>query len=315
MFGSALLDVAIGMVFVFLLLSLICSAFNELLETRLKNRAGDLEKGIKGLLGANTGLVDKLYSHGLIFSLFRGTYAEAAKNKTLPSYIPSKDFANAVASILGPAGGNIPSAADIRNSINQIPNDQVKSALLTLLNDANDDLETFRAGLEAWFNSAMDRVSGWYKRRAHVIIFACAFLIAVAMNVNSIALAQDLWTNQAKREALVGAAQGYLDKHPASAATNSSTTTTTPQPDLDQGLKADIKALSDTNVPIGWSHEGLQNMDSRPMMWLGALLGWFLTACAASLGAPFWFDVLGKFIVVRSSIKPGERSAPAASKS
>ena len=42
MFGSALLDVAIGMVFVFLLLSLICSAFNELLETRLKNRAGDL---------------------------------------------------------------------------------------------------------------------------------------------------------------------------------------------------------------------------------------------------------------------------------
>ena len=41
MFGSALLDVAIGMVFVFLLLSLICSAFNELLETRLKNRAGE----------------------------------------------------------------------------------------------------------------------------------------------------------------------------------------------------------------------------------------------------------------------------------
>jgi hypothetical protein len=63
MFGSALLDVAIGMVFVFLLLSLICSAFNELLETRLKNRAGDLEKGIKGLLGANTGLVTKVPQH------------------------------------------------------------------------------------------------------------------------------------------------------------------------------------------------------------------------------------------------------------
>ena len=112
MFGSALLDVAIGMVFVFLLLSLICSAFNELLETRLKNRARDLEKGIKGLLGANTGLVDKLYNHGLIFSLFRGTYAEASKNKTLPSYIPSMNFANAVAGLLGPAGGNIPTATD-----------------------------------------------------------------------------------------------------------------------------------------------------------------------------------------------------------
>jgi len=313
MFGSALLDVAIGMVFVFLLLSLICSAFNELLETRLKNRAGDLEKGIKGLLGPNTGLVDKLYNHGLIFSLFRGTYAEASKNKTLPSYIPSKDFANAVAGLLGPAGGNIATAADIRNSINQITNDQVKSALLTLLNDAQNDLEKFRAGLEAWFNSAMDRVSGWYKRRAHVIIFTCAFLIAIAMNVNSIALAQDLWTNQAKREALVGAAQGYLEKHPASAASNPSAAAA-PQV-LDQGLKATIDELKGTNVPIGWSRQGLQNMQLNPMLWLGALLGWFLTACAASLGAPFWFDVLGKIIVVRSSVKPGEKSAPAASKS
>ena len=178
--------------------------------------------------------------------------------------------------------------------------------------DAQDDLEKFRAGLEAWFNSAMDRVSGWYKRRAHVIIFASAFLIAVAMNVNSIALAQDLWTNQAKREALVAGAQGYLDKHPASASANSSAGTT---PVLDQGLKATIDELKGTNVPIGWSRAGLQNMESNPMLWLGALLGWFLTACAASLGAPFWFDVLGKIIVVRSSVKPGEKSAPAPSKS
>jgi len=57
MFGSELLDVAIGTTFVFLLLSLICSAVNELLETRLKNRAGDLEKGIIGLLGSQQGLI------------------------------------------------------------------------------------------------------------------------------------------------------------------------------------------------------------------------------------------------------------------
>lgn len=312
MFGSALLDVAVGMVFVYLLLSLICSALNEILETRLKNRAGDLEKGIKGLLGPNTGLVDKLYNHGLIFSLFRGTYAEASKNNTLPSYIPSKDFATAVANILGPAGGNIPSATDVRNSINQLQNEQVKSALLTLLNDAKDDLDKFRTGLEGWFNSTMDRVSGWYKRRAHVIIFVCAFLIAVAMNVNSISLAQDLWTNQAKREALVGAAQGYFDKHSATAGANSSASATS---NLDQGLKADIDELRATSLPIGWSQSVLRNLGKSPLLWLAAVLGWLLTACAASLGAPFWFDLLSKIIVVRSSVKPGEKSATAPSKS
>ena len=36
--------------------------------------------------------------------------------------------------------------------------------------------------------------------------------------------------------------------------------------------------------------------------------GWLLTALALSLGAPFWFDLLNKFIVVRSTVKPKEKS-------
>lgn len=308
MFGSAMLDVAVGMVFVFLLLSLICSAFNELLETRLKNRSCDLEKGIKGLLGTDTGLVEKLYDHGLIFSLYRGTYAEASQRKTLPSYIPSADFAKALSSLL--VAENSPfDLASIQSSVAAISNTKVKSALTTILNEANGDLQMFQAGLRSWFNSAMDRVSGWYKRRTHVIIFSLGFAIAIAMNVNSISLAQELWTNEATREALVGAAQGYVDKHSTSSASSASTS------NLDQGLKADIDELRSTNLPIGWSRSVLQNLGKSPLLWLAAILGWFLTACAASLGAPFWFDVLGKIVVVRTSIKPGEKSAPAPSKS
>ena len=309
MLGSEMLDVAIGMAFTFLLLSLICSAFNELLETRLKNRAGDLEKGITGLLGSDTGLVKKLYNHGLIFSLYRGTYDEATKKKTLPSYIPSHDFATALSGVL--AAENAPITMDsIKGAIATITNPQVKSALLTLYDDASGDLQKFRKSLEDWFNSAMDRVSGWYKRRTHVTIFALGFIIAVAMNVNSISLAQDLWTNKATRDALVGAAQGYLEKHPASA-----TSASTSASNLDQGLKADIDELKSTSIPIGWSKKVLENLRTYPFLWGASLLGWFLTACAASLGAPFWFDVLGKIVVVRSSIKPGEKSSPAPSKS
>jgi hypothetical protein len=307
MLGSQMLDVAIGMAFTFLLLSLICSAFNELLETRLKNRATDLEKGIIGLLGDNTGLVSKLYDHGLIFSLYRGSYKDAQKNKTLPSYIPSGDFASAVSAILSAENSPI-SMASIQTTIAAIPNAQVKSALSTLFNDANGDLQKFRAGLEGWFNSAMDRVSGWYKRRTHVIIFSVAFLISAAMNVNSISLAQDIWTNQATRDALVGAAQGYLEKHPPSGTANS---TADPAANLDPGLKADIEELKQTSLPIGWSKTVWRNLCKTPLLWGSALLGWFLTACAASLGAPFWFDLLSKIVVLRSSIKPGQKTASA----
>jgi hypothetical protein len=35
-----------------------------------------------------------------------------------------------------------------------------------------------------------------------------------------------------------------------------------------------------------------------------------MTGLAVSLGAPFWFDLLNKFIVVRSTVKPTEKSGP-----
>jgi hypothetical protein len=42
--------------------------------------------------------------------------------------------------------------------------------------------------------------------------------------------------------------------------------------------------------------------------WLLKLLGWLGTAVAISLGAPFWFDVLNTFLVIRSTVKPTEKS-------
>lgn len=44
------------------------------------------------------------------------------------------------------------------------------------------------------------------------------------------------------------------------------------------------------------------------------VFGWLFTAAALSLGAPFWFDLLNKFMVVRSTVKPQEKSQPEASK-
>src|SRR4051812_39062997 len=95
MFGSEILDVAIGMIFVYLLLSLICSAVNEMIEAQMKNRARDLEKGIRNLL-TDTNLADKLYEHPLI----KGLYID---KKGKPSYIPARTFALTLLNIVAPA--------------------------------------------------------------------------------------------------------------------------------------------------------------------------------------------------------------------
>src|SRR5437762_14039335 len=112
MFGSDILEIAIGMIFVYLLLSLICSAASELIEGLFKNRATDLERGIRQLLNDpnGTGLVRKLYDHPLVSGLFKGTYDPGKikdgayqRGSTLPSYIPARNFALALMDVVLPA--------------------------------------------------------------------------------------------------------------------------------------------------------------------------------------------------------------------
>ena len=57
-------------------------------------------------------------------------------------------------------------------------------------------------------------------------------------------------------------------------------------------------------MPIGWRNQDLRDPD----YWAGATPGWLLTAFAVSLGAPFWFDLLNRVMVIRSTVKPREKS-------
>ena len=307
MFGSEMIDVAIGMIFTYLLLSLICSAINELMERSLKNRAADLERGLRELLDdqAGSGLVKRVYDHGMVNGLFKGGYDPAASDKSnLPSYIPSRNFALAILGILAP-DGSVPGAkVNFSDAVAKIGNAKVKNALTAMLTLAEDDLDKFRENIENWFNSAMDRVSGWYKRRSQVILFTLGLITAGVMNVNSISIANDLWVHKAQRDAFVSAAQGYLGNHPAKDG----------QTGPESGLKSNIDNMESYGLPIGWNINWHRDRWAWLRFGIGSLLGWFVTACAVSLGAPFWFDMLNKFMVVRSTIKPHEKSSEEKSK-
>jgi hypothetical protein len=57
-------------------------------------------------------------------------------------------------------------------------------------------------------------------------------------------------------------------------------------------------------VPIGWSND--ESPKSR-YYWFMKVAGILASALAATLGAPFWFDVLNRFVDVRSTIKPRDK--------
>jgi hypothetical protein len=326
MFGSAILDVAIGLVFVFLLLSLICSAANELVETILKKRARNLEKGIKELI-TDDAFVAKLYNHGLINGLFRGNYETASKGfgpfNKLPSYIPAQNFALAVMDLTGKLSNpSIMPGPDKKEDSSKtddtdarkadgIP-EKVTQALSAFERATRNDAATFRKHVEDWYNSAMDRASGWYKRRTQWFIMALALVFAVVLNVDCIEIAKRLSNDSALRQGLVASAQAMASKQSNDNA------------DAKRAIEGDLTRLNSLGLPIGWPERDFaktRNQSPIAYWWTTVThtapdraLGWLLTALAASLGAPFWFDLLNKIIVVRSTVKPHEKSQPEASK-
>jgi hypothetical protein len=65
-------------------------------------------------------------------------------------------------------------------------------------------------------------------------------------------------------------------------------------------IKDAVEAISTVSLPIGWSEF------PKREQWLTMPLAWLITAFAVSLGAPFWFDLLNKFVNVRASGKAPE---------
>jgi len=223
---------------------------------------------------------------------------------TLPSYIPSANFAAALLDIVtrgadasaASAAGSTSSRITletVRRQISTIQNPPVQRALLVALDTAEGDLRKAQANIEAWYDSAMDRVSGWYKRKSQVILFALGLLVAVVGNVDTVKIARFLYADKPTRDALVAEAQSRAE----SAATAGQT-------------GAVIARIQDLRLPIGWNREPLTLSDLPKLLW--ALPGWLTTAFAISLGAPFWFDVLKRVMEIRASVKPPEKPAASA---
>jgi hypothetical protein len=327
MFGSSMLDIAVGVVFIFLLLSVFASTINELILSLFNMRGKELLLGIQTLLNDKsvTGLVQKVYNHGQVFGLFRGEF-DPNKRRNLPSYIPSENFAIALLdSIAQPFSEFTPQAAPIQPvaTITQAfetaatalaenaATEKVGKPLVSMMAMAGNDAEKLQKSVEAWYNSGMDRVSGWYKYRTQWILFWVGLVLAVSMNADTIGIVRQLSKDSTLRQSIVAAAQATRD--PMSSKDSAG------EP-IDKRIKAaknSFDEISDLGVPIGWPQgdptaktpgekiaKCFDWITGRPSM----LLGWLLSAIAISLGAPFWFDALNRIMVVRSTVKPREKS-------
>lgn len=248
-------------------------------------------------------LAKQIYEHPLIGGLSRAN---------CPSYIPSRTFALALLDIVSGSTGRIAKGKHLQARINLL-SEEVRRPLSLLLDEAADDLARFQTSIEIWFNDAMDRTSGVYKRHVQYALFGPGFLLAILLNVDTIVLANRLSHDAALRAALVAEAEAAATLPPPAATTNEDANLASSTRDI----RDTIAQLDQLRLPIGWSGPA-EDLDlSSPFQHRGFaegirdalqrhLLGWFLTALAAIVGAPFWFDLLNRFINIRNAGKAPE---------
>lgn len=303
--GNAALDVLIGLFFLYFLLSIVCSAANEAIASYLNLRAIDLERGVRNLLGDERTV--QFFEHWRVKMLWKPP-GILLKNERKPSYVPPHVFATTLIDILHGPDTTPPTTEGVRDRIAEAiaasKNLKDEPTLHGILQDALTngaaDVNLFLGSLEKSFNDVMERASGWYKRRIQIILFVIAFVLVCAINADSFAIGQRLWKDDALRAAVVAQANRAVTSKTADC--QSSTGGSEPASVAPTTKAGDcvnqVKALG---LPLGWSRATSPHSLTSG---LGKAIGLLATIFALSLGAPFWFDLLGKVANLRSSGAP-----------
>jgi hypothetical protein len=281
------------------ILSLVCSAIVETISSVLAWRADYLRKGLQSLLGK--GMTANLYKHPLVDPLVRS----AKGRRGYPSYLPSRTVVSALLSLdikktTEEAAATVDESLErLRGSVQAIPVPRVKEALTALLEEADSrtedaatKIELFRKSAETWYDDTMARVSGWYRRRVQLMLWIVGLVVALLLNIDTVNIGSTLWTDDAVRAAVVAQARQAAQEEPGAVTEN----------------------LEELSIPLGWSFDSgpsPQDLPSGWESWLGKAIGLVLTAAAVSLGAPFWFDLLGKVARLRSTGVPPPKSTAA----
>jgi hypothetical protein len=332
---SSTIEVAIGIAFLFLLFSLIASTLTEWFARALAMRSTTLATGIRTLLQDPTGrgFSKLLYDHPLIKGLSTTgdqpsyipaeTFAialldllrigarggseakpiaqiteEVAQLPDSSAKTAATNLVNALAVLMAPAGaGTVGPPGSASGPATAIASEELLRAIAALVGASAGDPAALRKNLEDWFNAAMERVSGWYKRNVQIVTLVIGLVLVVALNADTLMIANGFFRDPVLRASVVAAA-GQAAKEPI---------TNLDLPKIQQEFRQ-------LKLPIGWSGDPAdgRGLPTSPSEAVAKVVGLLLTAVAISLGAAFWFDALNKLVNLRATGDPPPVSQPQA---
>lgn len=187
------------------------------------------------------GLVKKFYDEPVI------KYLSSNKFFSKPSYISPENFSKALIDILKRDGEGIGDVEKVKNALcanyktinrehavqeilagSDTEDEKVRkiksvfqdplgkdtaSHILSLLEDANNDLKEFKLRLEQWFDDTMEQSTGWYKRNMQVILLLTGLCLASLFNASTFDVVKKLSKDKVAREQLVQIAAAYVQEN------------------------------------------------------------------------------------------------------
>lgn len=310
-----MLDVAIGLVLLYLLLSLVCSAVLEGFQNFFNRRGLVLETQLLRLMGWRT-LREFCSQPG-----FASLSARASSQPTtppvasasdvepkrtvlarwrhfsqFPAYIPSDVFAELAVSW----------HERFHQSREWCDDHEFGRVMLRLGNECGADRARLQAKVAEWFDKTMQRASGRFKARTNLWFALIAVLLVIAANADTLRLATEMYRNPAIQQALVTQADALAG---AQEATVIPAHEGAPEQGQSTGIKIaseDLRKAIQAFPLLGWP----EDVSWWPAMWdAQRLLGYLITVFALMMGADFWFNALQKLIRIRTSLKPEEAKA------
>lgn len=173
---DAILEIAIGLVLTWLIISVATVEVQDIINKALNRRAKFLEQSILDMFRGEQSFVDQFYAHPAIKALYKkNAFGKAIK----PDFIPKKAFAEVTLEMfiqLGTEADKFEEAAanlekitsnqELNYFVNRLLPDVSIQAAATKARDMHDKAAQFKANAENWFDSAMTKASFWYKDKA-----------------------------------------------------------------------------------------------------------------------------------------------------
>lgn len=304
MLDSPIIDIAIGLSFLYFLLALISSSLNEIIHTWLRTRSKELKFAIINFLDKDWDEIGN--------EIVDSTYVRSLRKDPdkFPSYIPSSSFAQSIIDVIKQSDDLPEHLDELKDKIkkNEIIKGDAEKWLLGMIDKSYGKMSNFYDNLEQAYNDAMDRVTGWYGRKIKRSILILGILTSVLLNIDTVEIIKSLWQNKENAKAfssLVAKSMESVSKVDDGYQILGEDGKVLYSVDNNSGenITNVLKITSSFPVPLGWNKNSL-DFFSQPK-WIVALLskliGWAITALAIFLGAPFWFDLLGKVVNLRGS--------------